>query len=134
MVVGKAGAGHTGQREDPRLVRVLVWSDDACDTGDDAPFFQRRCALELDERDGSEDGIGEGRVEQVHERELNVASYVQYHVIVHSQCTRLATRAFLIFNLPQIRQCAHPPSRRHLQPHPLHRPPCTARRLNTQWR
>lgn len=33
-------------------------SDKPCDAGDDAPFVQHRCALELDERDGGEDGIG----------------------------------------------------------------------------
>ena len=33
-------------------------SDGPCGVGDDAPFLQRRCALNLDERDGGEDGIG----------------------------------------------------------------------------
>ena len=67
-VVGEADAGRTGEREEVRFVRVLVWADEARDSGGDAPSIQCRRAFVLEERDGGEDGVGEGRVEEANER------------------------------------------------------------------
>ena len=66
--VGKADAGRAGEREDVRLVRVRTWADEARDAGGDAPPVQRRRAFVLEERDGGEDGVGRGRVEEADER------------------------------------------------------------------
>ena len=68
VAVGKADAGRTGKREDVRLVRVRTWADEAGDAGGDAPSVQRHHAFMLKERDGGEDGVGGGRVEEADER------------------------------------------------------------------
>lgn len=57
VVVGKGAAGHASQREEVRLVRVLVLSEDACYASGDALSVQHRCAFGLDLRDGSEEGL-----------------------------------------------------------------------------
>ena len=66
--VGEADAGRAGEREDVRLVRVRTWADEARDAGGDAPPVQRRRAFMLEKRDGGEDGVGGGRVEEANER------------------------------------------------------------------
>ena len=67
-VVGEADAGRTGEREEVGLVRVRPWADEARDAGGDAPSVQRRRAFVLEERDGGEEGVGGGRVEEADER------------------------------------------------------------------
>jgi hypothetical protein len=66
-LVREADAGCTGEREEVRLVRVLAWADEARNAGGDTPFVQCRRAFVLEERDGGEDGVREGRVEEADE-------------------------------------------------------------------
>ena len=47
---------------------MLAWADEARDAGGDAPSVQCGRSFVLEEWDGGEDGVGEGRVEEANER------------------------------------------------------------------
>ena len=69
-VVCEADAGRTGERDEVQLVCVLTWADEGRDAGGDVvtPNSVQRChAFVLEEWDGGEDGVGEGRVEEADE-------------------------------------------------------------------
>ena len=62
-VSGEANAGHTGEREEIRRVRVVTWADEARDAGGDAHLFSVVTPSYRRSGTAARTGVGKRRVE-----------------------------------------------------------------------